>query len=736
MLLEVGAPLHHDGSQWKTKCIKPRRGHGIASFPIIVSPRQTLSGPTDKRDTRPYPHTTRSRPVHRMRLLYTTTGHFYSPSNLVGLSYAILSHTWSPGGEQTYQELLTIQNGGPDTSTLSRMLQGVGLATSARNTSVSILDDSRVSKKIRETCRVARQDGYQLVWIDSCCIDKTSSAELSEAINSMYEWYRRADLCYVYLEDVDDTVDHLADIDDAVRVGRSRWNTRGWTLQELIAPRHMVFMSSQWRPLGTKHSLAHHLEDATGIRRSLLNHERRLESIPIAERLSWAAGRKTSREEDEAYSLMGILGVHMTTIYGEGRNAFIRLQEEILKMHPDQSIFAWGPLWRGSYNLSWAPTDESSFSVPSLSEGQQLNDLCGLLGGSPRCFRISTATARILSPISDDLFSSRLGITTSSLQTDFTPTSREIRMRLPLIPMSAIRTPLLIESGSRGPFVNEYLAVLQCEDERGNLVALPLIRTSNTEFIVGTTRDGTSKLFRVWSLSPNELEDGREHIAVTEILIRGRHLPPSSLVDNREISDFMDIPHVGDVIPYDWCRTLLQKEGYELTSSLRSPQRTVLSTPVMESRHSPSISHVFVLGTSDKSEKLTIYIGELALLPNVVVTYQTSAEVPRPEMCERPIELLHRPCTDGRSGNVVVSGKAVFWWLYELAVREPLLRTVRVELRNTTTVGTETEVHRRGKETYWMIIELSEPFRTTRVMRWVEMQHMIHSERDGGVHLC
>ncbi|KAI0767521.1 heterokaryon incompatibility protein-domain-containing protein [Fomes fomentarius] len=664
-----------------------------------------------------------------MRLLYTNTGHFHSPLNLAGLTYAILSHTWSSlEGEQTCQDLLKIQQS--KRYKLSRMLHA---SRSVQNANVSILDDPRVSEKIRETCRVALQDGYQLVWIDSCCIDKTSSAELSEAINSMYEWYRRADICYVYLADVDDVVS----TGTSSQFRTSRWHRRGWTLQELIAPRHLVFLSSHWRPLGTKHSLARTLEGVTGISHSVLNHERQLESIPIAERMSWASTRQTSREEDEAYSLLGIFGVHMPTIYGEGRHAFIRLQEEILKMHPDQSLFAWGPLWHASAaRSSWANESSSSFSAEYLSEYQQLNDLCGLLGGSPRCFGASTYTARILSPISDDSFSSRLGITTSSLQSDVTPTSRGIRMRLPLIPMSAIRSPFSASNRWGSRFINDYLAVLQCEDERGNLLALPLIRaqpTSKTsiEFIVGTSRHVVSWLFRVWSLSPKELEDGREHITVTDILIRGRHLPLSSL-DSREIlaANFIDIPpHMVDVIPYGWCRTMLQNQGYELTSSRRFPERTVLSTPGTDNRDSPWISHVFVLATSDEFEKLTIYIGELALLPNVVVTYQTSAEAPHLGEAGQPIQLLHRPCTDGRTGNVVASGKAGCWWQFEMVVREHLLRTVRVELMQTTTFGMETP------GIYWMTIELSEPFSThddSRITRWVEIEQMIPRERSIG----
>ncbi|EIW56347.1 uncharacterized protein TRAVEDRAFT_86320, partial [Trametes versicolor FP-101664 SS1] len=193
--------------------------------------------------------------------------------------------------------------------------------------------------KIKGACEVARKAGYRLLWNDTCCIDKSSSAELSEAINSMYEWYRLADICYVYLSDVPDT-----DVPScsSSSFGMSRWHTRGWTLQELIAPRRAVFLTQTWRFIGTKLGLASILEDVTGIDFDVLTGRATLDSIAIARRMSWAAKRRTTRVEDQAYSLMGIFGVHMPTIYGEGHNAFLRLQEEVMRTIPDQSIFAWG----------------------------------------------------------------------------------------------------------------------------------------------------------------------------------------------------------------------------------------------------------------------------------------------------------------------------------------------------------------------------------------------------------
>ncbi|TBU47153.1 heterokaryon incompatibility protein-domain-containing protein, partial [Dichomitus squalens] len=239
-----------------------------------------------------------------MRLLDTVTGQFVEVSDPAAVEYAILSHTWDPKGEQSYQELKAIQE-----------CYRPG------------------SEKTRRACAVARAHGHRLIWIDASCVDRTSSAELSEAINSMFRWYRDASVCYAYLAD-----DPRAE-NSAFR--HSRWFRRGWTLQELIAPPVVVFLSLDWRFLGTKASLSRVVEAVTGIDRPVLLHRMRLDEVSVARRMSWAAERRTTRAEDEAYSLLGIFDVNMPTLYGEGRRAFVRLQEEIMKRIPDQSLFTW-----------------------------------------------------------------------------------------------------------------------------------------------------------------------------------------------------------------------------------------------------------------------------------------------------------------------------------------------------------------------------------------------------------
>ncbi|KIJ66173.1 hypothetical protein HYDPIDRAFT_62368, partial [Hydnomerulius pinastri MD-312] len=193
--------------------------------------------------------------------------------------------------------------------------------------------------KIEGCCAQALQDGYSHVWIDTCCIDKNSSAVLSEAINSMYAWYKGAHICYTYLDDVRSDEDPLA---EGSSFEKSEWFTRGWTLQELLAPESVFFFAADWTVIGSKVSLADKVANITGISKEILVSARLNVSLSIATRMSWAAGRKTTKEEDRAYSLMGIFDVHMPILYGEGeKKAFFRLQNEIMHSTNDQSIFAW-----------------------------------------------------------------------------------------------------------------------------------------------------------------------------------------------------------------------------------------------------------------------------------------------------------------------------------------------------------------------------------------------------------
>lgn len=176
------------------------------------------------------------------------------------------------------------------------------------------------------------------VWVDTCCIDKTSSAELSEAINSMFRWYREAVCCFALLEDVEASAEADGGVGEEFEA--SRWFTRGWTLQELLAPRVVHFFDRQWDWIGSKESLVQRISRRTNIAGEIvLSGE--WPFATVAQRFSWMAGRVTTRPEDLAYCLLGIFDVSMPMLYGEGERAFVRLQEEIIKDSDDQSVFAW-----------------------------------------------------------------------------------------------------------------------------------------------------------------------------------------------------------------------------------------------------------------------------------------------------------------------------------------------------------------------------------------------------------
>ncbi|OBZ69923.1 hypothetical protein A0H81_10584 [Grifola frondosa] len=307
-----------------------------------------------------------------MRLLNTRTKSLKEFDRMVP-PYAILSHRWREE-EVSLQAMQDLER--------AHRLEGF--------------------RKLEECCACALQDGYQYVWIDTCCIDKTSSAELSEAINSMYAWYKNAGVCYAYLDDV--RSDQVPDTQSS-SFRESRWFTRGWTLQELLAPRNVAFFAQDWVCIGTKHILVEVIEEITGIDRAVLA------GLPaqvcVAQRMSWAAHRETTREEDRAYSLMGLFGVHMPTIYGEGSQAFIRLQYEIMKKTNDHSIFAW-------------------YAADPLRDSQSPT----LLTASPLNFGIYHDISQTIVPIEFSHFAERFSI--PDLDPDRSGTSNGIRMQLPL----------------------------------------------------------------------------------------------------------------------------------------------------------------------------------------------------------------------------------------------------------------------------------------------------------------
>ena len=241
-----------------------------------------------------------------MRLLNTQSLQFKEFYDTKVPKYAILSHRWGDD-ELTHQDFRK-----------GRKTNGQSYA------------------KIKKCCALANNRGFLWVWIDTCCIDKKSSTEVSEAINSMYRWYHGAGECYAYLFDIIWNPQNV----DASREGfkNSEWFTRGWTLQELLAPSTVIFLDREWQQFGTKKTLSSEISAATKIKPE---HVINKASACVATKMSWLSRRETSRIEDLAYCMLGLFDVNMPLLYGEGAKSFVRLQLEIIKRSSDDSIFAW-----------------------------------------------------------------------------------------------------------------------------------------------------------------------------------------------------------------------------------------------------------------------------------------------------------------------------------------------------------------------------------------------------------
>ncbi|KAG0696356.1 heterokaryon incompatibility protein-domain-containing protein [Suillus ampliporus] len=253
------------------------------------------------------------------------------------LKYAALSHRWLNVGEPTFQEMSVEGN---------YQSAGPGFV------------------KLRNFWRKARDYGCRLAWSDTCCIDKRSSAELDEAIRAMFKWYRNAEICIVYLADSSSTSDFPEEV----------WFHRGWTLQELLAPPRIKFYGKKWDALSCSrndkedHSMLEALSQVTGIsRQSLLYFSPGL--VDVREKMIWASKRRTTRIEDTAYSLIGILNISLSVAYGEGERAFRRLMEAIMQACREWQILAWG----GAHSpfqasiprspLAYCAFDEASASI-------------------------------------------------------------------------------------------------------------------------------------------------------------------------------------------------------------------------------------------------------------------------------------------------------------------------------------------------------------------------------------
>ncbi|KAK1655484.1 heterokaryon incompatibility protein-domain-containing protein [Colletotrichum phormii] len=200
--------------------------------------------------------------------------------------YAILSHTWERD-EVTFQYLCWLHEYEQNREAFASVEALVASATIKSTNKAKSLRQR--SDKIVQSARLAKEHELQYVWVDTCCIDKISSAELSEAINSMFRWYQEARLCLVFLSDFGPDSARTAPFEFA----HCRWFTRGWTLQELLAPLDMDFYNKKWEPVGAKKSLEGQLSEITGIPRTILVQTHSFLDVCLASRMSWASRRQT-----------------------------------------------------------------------------------------------------------------------------------------------------------------------------------------------------------------------------------------------------------------------------------------------------------------------------------------------------------------------------------------------------------------------------------------------------------
>ncbi|KAI1101937.1 heterokaryon incompatibility protein-domain-containing protein [Jackrogersella minutella] len=240
----------------------------------------------------------------KMRLLNVKTMRVESfPTRQISAipDYVILSHRWQDEEEVSFHDI-----------------QG----------ELEKIQHKKGYQKILKCCEIASSTGFEYVWIDTCCINKSDENELTHTLAAMFRYYRDSQACYTYLADVsgDDNP-----FDEGSEFRRSKWFTRGWTLQELVAPLYVTFFDRDWNEIGTKSNLRTVIADVTGISPQVLamNYGG---AISIAQRQAWAKDRQTKEIEDQAYSMMGLLGVKIPVKYGEGEAAFRKIKDEIERL--------------------------------------------------------------------------------------------------------------------------------------------------------------------------------------------------------------------------------------------------------------------------------------------------------------------------------------------------------------------------------------------------------------------
>ncbi|KAH9912485.1 heterokaryon incompatibility protein-domain-containing protein [Epithele typhae] len=494
-----------------------------------------------------------------MRLLATDTGLMSEFADPTEVKYAILSHVWArktSDNDTSYEPELTYDD-----------------YTRLRTEHGDESDDPFLDKlppKVRHSCEVAKDHGISFIWIDTCCINKSNSSELSEAINSMYRWYGLAQVCYAYLYDVDSHA--------RTKFHDSEWFKRGWTLQELIAPPEVLFFDRDWEIIGSRYDLSDEIRSITNIDRAVLRKERQISDVCVAQRMSWAASRKTTREEDRAYCLIGIF---------DRDYAFIRLQEAILAKIPDQSILAWGP---NQYDKELTLDRPSSRSPPS-NVSVKNSPHSFLLARSPKDFANCHETVNITS----DTLARALGWPNGIPYARFTVTANGFNVKLPLIPcydgsgaqhclaILTCQVPLPRRDGSRARPQQVVCLVLRSYGE---------VRSSeSTEMFVGLVSmadrlqidaripmkaalDKMASYFRLATLPLESLKKFRDNAKVESIYIHhllsaGHHDqdgPESDLLLQALAREGLKEPEFELT---KWCAKVLTKQGFAV-----SPPRT------------------------------------------------------------------------------------------------------------------------------------------------------------------
>ncbi|KAI5980428.1 hypothetical protein F5J12DRAFT_425723 [Pisolithus orientalis] len=352
--------------------------------------------------------------------------------------YAVPSHRWGKDEDEVNYDEMT---------------QLMGMAEPARNE----IRRRAGYEKIIKSCEQAKKDGYRWIWIDTCCIDKRSGAELSEAINSMYQWYQESQKCYAHLNGVCGTFfPREQDLSKFAKAnGWPEWFSRGWTLQELIAPKQVEFFNKDWVPIGDKGSLAETLEKITRIPINVLRDGVNPRHFCVAQLMSWAADRKTTRVEDRAYSLLGLFGVDMPKFYGEGKKAFQRLQLEIIqRYYCDHSIFAWNSKRQFGWLGDVLADDPSYFRGCHDVEKVELNQFVDEIMNYPQ---------------------NRLGIARSPGRGSLVclrSRGHTFRQQLAVFPLTNVGIQICLPVIPHRDSESVFRAILACRDYYGNLITI------------------------------------------------------------------------------------------------------------------------------------------------------------------------------------------------------------------------------------------------------------------------